>query len=83
MSDVLERICAEKRAYVARLKAEYPEARLVDALAEVLAADALSKIANNDRKVADSEAIAKRFKDDNAALLKQLDETNAGLETLA
>ena len=34
MSDVLERICAEKRAYVARLKAEYPEARLVDALAE-------------------------------------------------
>ena len=55
----------------------------VDALAEVLAADALSKIANNDRKVADSEAIAKRFKDDNAALLKQLDETNAGLETLA
>ena len=33
MSDVLQRICAEKRAYVARLKAEYPEARLVDALA--------------------------------------------------
>ena len=34
MSDVLERICAEKRAYIARLKAEYSEAKLVDALAE-------------------------------------------------
>ncbi len=34
MSDVLERICAEKRAYIARLKVEYSEAKLVDALAE-------------------------------------------------
>ncbi len=34
MSDVLQRISAEKRAHVARLKAECPEARLVDALAQ-------------------------------------------------
>ena len=34
MSDVLQRISAKKRAHVARLKAECPEATLVDALAE-------------------------------------------------
>lgn len=55
----------------------------VDALAEVLAADALNKIANNDRKVADSEALAKRVKEENETLLKQMDETNKGLEILA
>jgi phage head maturation protease len=55
----------------------------VDALAEVLAADALAKIADNDAKVANSEAIAKRFREDNEALLKQLDDTNKGLEMLA
>jgi phage head maturation protease len=55
----------------------------VDALAEVLAADALEKIAANDTKVATAEALAKRFKEDNEALLKQLEDTNAGLEQLA
>jgi hypothetical protein len=55
----------------------------VDALAEVLAADALSKIADNDSKVAASEAAAKRLKEDNDAILKQLDDTYKGLEKLA
>ncbi len=34
MSDVLDRICAEKRDHVARAKAACPEAALVAALAE-------------------------------------------------
>ena len=55
----------------------------VDALAEVLATEALEKIAANDAKVASSEAVAKRFEEDNSALLKQLDDTNKGLEVLA
>jgi hypothetical protein len=55
----------------------------VDALAEVLAADALEKIASNDKKVADATSEAKRFKEDNEALLKQLEDTNKGLEMLA
>jgi hypothetical protein len=55
----------------------------VDALAEVLAADALNKIAESDSKIANAESLAKKYKDDNDALLKQIDETNAGLEKLA
>jgi len=34
MSDVLDRICAEKRAHVARAKAVQPEASLLAELAE-------------------------------------------------
>jgi phage head maturation protease/phage shock protein A len=55
----------------------------VDALAEVLAADALNKIADNDRKVADADALAKKFRDENELLMKQIDETNKGLEIFA
>jgi hypothetical protein len=55
----------------------------VDALAEVLAADALNKIAESDNKIANAESLARKYKDDNDALLKQMDETNAGLEKLA
>ena len=55
----------------------------VDELAEVLAADALNKIAESDSKIATAESLAKRYKEDNDALLKQIDETNKGLEVLA
>lgn len=55
----------------------------VDELAEVLATDALEKIATNDSKVAVAELTARKYKEDNDALLKQIDETNKGLELLA
>lgn len=53
-----------------------------DELAEVLAQDAITKIANNDGRVSTAESLMKQFKDDNAVLLQKLADTNAGLEQL-
>lgn len=53
-----------------------------DELAEVLAADAIAKVAANDGRVSNAETLMKQFKDDNAVLLKKLAETNDGLEQL-
>jgi hypothetical protein len=64
-----------------RLAKTYQEMPL-DELAEVLASDALAKIAASNTKLLDAEELAKRYKADNEALLQKLADTNEGLEQL-
>lgn len=53
-----------------------------DELAEVLAGEALAKIAEKDGRVSNAEDLAKQYKADNEVLLKKLADTNEGLEQL-
>lgn len=82
----LERLEVRTRRGVAtpeafRLAKAYKE-MADDELAEVLAADALAKLAANDGRVNDAESLMKQFKDENEVLLRKLSETNEGLEQL-
>jgi phage head maturation protease len=71
---------ATPEAYrLAKVYKEMPE----DELAEVLASDAIAKIANKDEKLAISDVLAKRLEAENQVLLQKLADTNAGLEQLS
>lgn len=82
----LERLEVRQRRGVAtpesyRLAKAY-KAMSEDELAEVLASDAIAKVASADEKLAKAELFVAKYKEDNEALLQKLDQTNVVLEQL-